>query len=171
MPLCAHDQLECVRNITINEMQCGEKCSGLLVPSYYKANVENKDWLQSFHLKKEFKFGIVDSLLVIPSCIPSLWAGIILLYGALKYNADATLLYLMIRAILATLSIAMGIKLFVLFSNGSKSFSGEHQEMEMNLMIGMELVMILHALLDVYFWICVFNLYSKVKSRTDSSNV
>ena len=121
-------------------------------------------------LKKEYNFGIVDSLPVIPSCIPSLWAGILLLYGALKYNADATLLYLIIRAILATLSIGMGIVLFVLFSNGSKPFSGENQEMEMNLMIGMEIVVILHALLDVYFWICVFNLYSKMKSRTDSSN-
>ena len=123
-------------------------------------------------LKKEFNIGIAESFKfgVIPSCIPSLHAGIFLLYGAIRYKADATLLYLIIKAILAILSIGMGIVLFVLFSNGYLPFSGEHQEMGTNLMIGGAIALILHAILDVYFWICVFNLYSKMKSRKDSSN-
>ena len=52
MPLCTPDQMECMRNITIDEAKCGQKCSGLLVPSYYKDNVKNEDWIRSFHSNK-----------------------------------------------------------------------------------------------------------------------
>ena len=38
------------------------------------------------------------------------------------------------------LSVGMGLVWFALFSNGSKSFTDEHEEIDMNMMTGMTLL-------------------------------
>ena len=53
MPLCSPDQLECVKNILVDNSGCLKQCSGLLVTSYDQDRFLNlADYLSSKYYYK-----------------------------------------------------------------------------------------------------------------------
>ena len=54
-PLCTASQLACVHNITVNESLCIPPCSGLMITSYDKSEVDDDGMIFNDHFERDMK--------------------------------------------------------------------------------------------------------------------
>ena len=99
------------------------------------------------------------------SALVGVAAGICLLIGAIKSNASAILVYL----ILAMIDIVLQVVVGILFCAGSAALSNTTGildapvDLYADFFLGFGIGIILMALIDIYFWVCVYRFYQLTK--------
>ena len=99
-------------------------------------------------------------------CILCLAPGVCLLYGAITYNACATLANLIITAISILMFMFGGIAVCVLFALAANTGDSG---IATNFFMIVGIFLIVTSVIDIYFWICVYSFYAEIKPRKSSS--
>ena len=92
--------------------------------------------------------------------IPNVASGISLLYGAIKHNSTAVLVNLILSLLGVVFLIVMS--LLTLISGASMTLVEQRGDQIIMLVLGS--IYLLITLIQIYFWICVYSYFRKLKS-------
>ena len=92
--------------------------------------------------------------------IPNVASGISLLYGAIKHNSTAVLVNLILSLLGVVFLIVMS--LLTLISGASMTLVEQRGAQIIMLVLGS--IYLLITLIQIYFWICVYSYFRKLKS-------
>ena len=97
------------------------------------------------------------------NCCTGLICGIYLIYGAIKYNTVAILVSLIFTVIVLCFLILGSILSFMATDFYSQK-NLRHQYLYFGIALGVALMIL--ALLEIYFWLCIFSFYGELKSES-----
>ena len=92
--------------------------------------------------------------------LPNVASGISLLYGAIKHNSTAVL----VNLILSLLGVVFLIVMSLLTLISGASMTLVEQRGAQIIMIVLGSIYLLITLIQIYFWICVYSYFRKLKS-------
>lgn len=110
-------------------------------------------------------WGIQNGITWMPilDCIVGIAAGVCLLYGAIKYNTIATVIHLVLALIEIIFLFVMAILIFVGFAALLNATGGDFQWFHY-LTLVIAVTIIVWALVEIYFCVCVYRFYQQLKS-------